>query len=51
MSRMSDFDDYPFAFPQNWGKCMDLKKCFFTTEEKILATTFCQVFATIKLLQ
>jgi len=48
MSRMSAFDDYPFAFPQNWGKCMDLKKCFFTTEERILETTFCQVFATIK---
>jgi len=20
---MTDFDDYPFSLPQNWGKCMD----------------------------
>jgi len=30
---------------------MDLKKFLFTSEEKILETTFCQVFATIKWLQ
>jgi len=23
---MSDFDDYPFSKPQNWGKRVDLKK-------------------------
>jgi len=22
---MSDFDDYPFSFPQNWGNHMFLK--------------------------
>jgi len=27
---------------------MDLKKFFLTIEERILETTFCQVFATIK---
>jgi len=30
---------------------MDLKKIFFTSEEKILETTFCQVLATIQWLQ
>jgi len=48
MSRMSDFDDYPFYLPPNWGKRMDFKKYFFTTEERILETTFCQVFAIVK---
>jgi len=48
MSHVSEFDDYPFSFPQAWGKHMDLKKCFFITEERILQATFCQVFATIK---
>ena len=43
MSGMSDFDDYPFSLPQNWGKRIDLKKFFFTTEERILETNFCQV--------
>ena len=41
----------PFSLPQNWGKRMDFTKFFFTTEERILGTTFCQVFATIKWLQ
>jgi len=45
---MSDFDDYPFYLPPNWGKRMDFKKYFFTTEERILETTFCQVFAIVK---
>jgi len=26
---MSDFDDYPFSLPQNWGKRMDFLKIFF----------------------
>jgi len=30
MSRMSDFDDYPFSLHQNWGKCMVFLKFFFT---------------------
>jgi len=32
MSRMSDFDDYPFSIPQNLGKHMDFLKFFFTSE-------------------
>jgi len=48
MSRMSDFDDYPFSLPQNWGKHMDLNIFFFNNEERILQKTSCQVFATIK---
>jgi len=48
MSHLSDFDDYPFSLPQNYGKCMDFKNFFLTTEEKILETTFRQVFTTIK---
>jgi len=51
MSRMSDFDDYPFSLPQNWGERMDFLKIFFTSEDKILQTTFCQVFTTIERLQ
>jgi len=45
---MSDFDDYPFSLPQNWGKRMDFLKIFFTGEDKLLETTSSQVFATIK---
>jgi len=45
---MSDFDDYPFSLPPNCGKCMNFLKFFFTSDEKILETNFCQVFATIK---
>jgi len=45
---MSDFDDYPFSLPQNWGKRMDFLKIFLISEEKIFETTSCQVFATIK---
>jgi len=41
---MSDFDDYPFSLPQNWGKRMDFLKFFFTSEDKILETFFSQVF-------
>jgi len=48
---MADFDDYSFSSHQNWSKHMDSKKFFFTTEKKILETTFCQVFITIKWLQ
>jgi len=44
---MSDFGDYPFSLPQNWGKCMDFLKIIFTSEDKILETTSCQVFTTI----
>jgi len=44
-SRTSDFDDCPFS------KCMDILKIFFTSEDKILETTSCQVFTTIKWLQ
>jgi len=51
MSRMSNFDDYPFSLPQTWGKCTDFMKFFFASEEKILETVFCQVFVTSKLLQ
>ena len=47
-SHMSDSDDYTFSLPQNFGKHMDSKKFFFTTKERILETTFCQVFITIK---
>jgi len=36
MSRMSDFDDYPFSLPQHCGKRMDFSKFLFTSEEKIL---------------
>jgi len=43
MSRMSDFDDYPFSLPQNWGKRMDFLKFFFTNEERVVETNFCQV--------
>ena len=46
MLRMSDFDDYPFYLPQNWGKRMDFLKIFFTSEEKILESTSCQIFTT-----
>jgi len=48
MSCMSDFDDYPSSLPQNWGKHMDFLKIFFTSEDKILETTSCEVFTTIK---
>jgi len=51
LSRMSDFDDYPFSLPQNWGKRMDFLKIFFTSEDKIFETTSCKVFITIKWLQ
>jgi len=37
---MSDFDDYPFSLPQNWGKRMDFLKFFFTSEERILRQPF-----------
>jgi len=48
---MSDFDDYPYSLPHNWGKCMDFLKIFFTSEDKILETTSYQVFTTINELQ
>jgi len=51
MSCMSDFDDYPFSLPQNWGKHINLKKFFFISVERILETTFCQIFATINTLR
>ena len=47
---MSDFDDYPFSLPQNWGKRMEFLKFFFTSEDKILETTSLQVFTTINTL-
>jgi len=40
---MCDFDDYPFSLPQNWGKRISFLKFFFTSEDKILETTTCQV--------
>jgi len=51
MSCMSDFDDYPFSLPQNWGKRMDFLNIFFTREHNILETTSCQAFTTIEWLQ
>jgi len=45
---MSDFDDYPFSLPQNWGKCIDFLKIFFKSEVKILETTSCKIFTTTK---
>jgi len=44
---MSDFDDYPFSLPQNWGKHMYFLKYFFTSEAERPETS-CQVFTTIK---
>jgi len=44
MSRMSDFDDYQFSLPHDWGKRMDFLKFFITSEDKILETASCQVF-------
>jgi len=47
MSRLSDFDDYPFSSPQNWHKCMDFLK--FSSQVKIwYLTQLWQVFTTIK---
>jgi len=43
---MNDFHHHPFSLLLSWGKHMDF--LFFTSEEKILETTFCPVFATIK---
>jgi len=37
---MSDFHNYPFSLPQSWGKHKDLKKNFFSSEERILETNF-----------
>jgi len=37
---MSNFDGYPFSFPQSCGKHMDFLKFFFTSEKRILETTF-----------
>jgi len=48
MSNMSDFNDYPFSLPQDWGKRMDLLKFCFTSEDKTPETTSCQIFAQIK---
>jgi len=48
LCHVSDFDDYPFSLPQTWGKRMDFLKFFFTSDKKILETTTCQVFTTIK---
>ena len=45
---MSDFNDYPFPLPQNWDKHMDFLEILFASEDKILETTCCQVFTTIK---
>jgi len=39
MPRINNFEDYPFSLPH-----MDFLKMFFTSEDKILETTSCQVF-------
>jgi len=39
MPRINNFEDYPFPLPH-----MDFLKMFFTSEDKILETTSCQVF-------
>jgi len=44
---MSDFEVNAFSLYQNWGKRMDFLKIFFTSEDKILETTSCQMFTTI----
>jgi len=48
MSRINDFDDYPFPLPQSWSKGMDFLKFFFTSTEKIFEKNLSQVLATIK---
>jgi len=36
------------AEPQDWGNHMDFLKFFITTEDKVLETISCRIFATIK---
>ena len=48
MSRINDFDDYPFPLPQSWSKGMDFLKFFFTSTEKTFEKNLSQVLATIK---
>jgi len=48
---MSDFGDYPFTSHQDQGKRMDFMKFFFTSADKILETTSCQVFSRVKWIQ
>jgi len=51
MSHMSDSDDHQFSLFQDWGKHIDFLIFFFTSEDKILETTSCQVCTTIKWMQ
>jgi len=44
MSYMSDFDDYPFSLPQNWGKRMDVKKFSSLLKKGYLRQTFVKFF-------
>jgi len=41
----------PIFFTPKLGKCIDFLKIFFTSEDKILETTSCQVFTTVKWVQ
>jgi len=48
MPHMNDFDDYPPFFCPKIGVNAWILKFFLINEDKILETTLCQVFTTIK---